>query len=72
MPVYVYRAVTKSGTVVRNKVEASSRLNLIKSLKNGNLLPISIEQVSYRANKTQKKQKRNVTDIQDTKYKRKD
>ena len=65
MPVYTYRAVTKSGVIVRNKVESSSRLNLIKSLKNSNLIPISIEQVSYRSNKTQKKQKRNVTDIQE-------
>ena len=64
MPVYTYKAVTKTGVVVRNKVEAPSRLNLIKSLKNGNLLPISIEQVSYRSNKAPKRQKKNVTDIQ--------
>ena len=56
MPVYTYRAVTRTGVVVRNRVEASSRQNLIKSLKNGNLMPISIEQVSYRSNKTQRKQ----------------
>lgn len=65
MPIYMYKAVTKSGVVVRNKVESSSRQNLIKSLKNGNLLPISIEQISYRSNKTPKKQKKNVTDIQE-------
>ena len=65
MPVYTYRAVTKSGVIVRNRVESPSRLNLIKSLKNSNLIPISIEQVSYRANKKPKKQKRNVTDIQE-------
>ncbi len=65
MPIYMYRAITKSGVVVKNKVESSSRQNLIKSLKNGNLLPISIEQVSYRSNKGQKKQKKNVTDIQE-------
>lgn len=65
MPMYTYRAMTKTGVVVRNKVEASSRQNLIKSLKNGNLIPISIEQVSYRSNKTQKKQRKNVTDIQE-------
>lgn len=65
MPVYMYRAVTKTGVVVKNRVESSSRQNLIKSLKNGNLMPISIEQVSYRSNKTQRKQKKNVTDIQE-------
>ena len=61
MPVYNYRAITKTGVVVKNRVESASRQTLIKSLKNGNLLPISIEQVSYRSNKTQKKQKKNVT-----------
>lgn len=65
MPIYMYKAVTKTGVIVRNKVESSSRQNLIKSLKNGNLLPISIEQISYRSNKTPKKQKKNVTDIQE-------
>lgn len=65
MPVYVYKAVTKTGLVVRNKVEASSRQNLMQSLKNGNLLPISIEQVSYRSKNAPKKQKKNVTDIQE-------
>lgn len=65
MPVYNYRAITKTGVVVKNRVESASRQTLIKALKNGNLLPISIEQVSYRSNKTQKKQKKNVTDIQE-------
>ncbi len=65
MPEYIYRAMTKSGVIVRNRVESSSRWNLIKALKNGNLLPISIEQVSYRSKKATKKQKKNVTDIQE-------
>lgn len=65
MPVYMYKAVTKTGVIVRNKVESSSRQNLIKSLKKGNLLPISIEQVSYRSKKSPKRQKKNVTDIQE-------
>jgi type II secretory pathway component PulF len=65
MPVYMYKAVTKTGVIVRNRVESSSRLNLIKALKNNDLLPISIEQLAYRSNKAQKKQKKNVTDIQE-------
>ncbi len=65
MPTYIYRAVTKTGLVVKNKIESTSRQNLIKSLKSSNLLPISIEQVSYRSGKVPKKQKRNVTDIQE-------
>lgn len=65
MPIYTYKAITKTGVIVRNKVESTSRQNLIKSLKSSNLLPIAIEQVSYRSNKTPKKQKKNVTDIQE-------
>ena len=66
MPTYVYRAVTKNGVIVRNKVESSSRLHLIKTLKSSDLLPITIEQVAYRSkSKTPKRQKKNVTDIQE-------
>ena len=65
MPTYMYRAVTKSGLIVRNRVESASRQNLIKALKNNNLTPISIEQLSYRSLNKQKKQKKNVTNIQE-------
>ena len=65
MPTYMYKAMTKTGVVVRNRVEAANKQNLIKSLKNNNLVPISIEQMAYRSNKNTKKQKRNVTDIQE-------
>ena len=65
MPTYMYKAVTKTGVVVRNRVEASSKQNLIRSLKNNNLLPISIEQMAYRSKKGVKKQKKNITDIQE-------
>lgn len=65
MPTYTYKAVTKTGLIVRNKVESSSRQNLIKTLKNNNLVPISIEQINYRSNKNQRKKKKNVTDIQE-------
>ena len=59
MPTYMYKAMTKTGVVVRNRVEAASKQNLIRSLKNNNLLPISIEQMAYRTNKGVKKQKKN-------------
>ena len=65
MPTYMYKAMTKQGVIVRNRVEAASKQNLIKSLKNNNLLPISIEQMAYRSLGTQKKQKKNITDIQE-------
>ena len=65
MPTYIYKAVTRTGVVVKNKVESISRQNLMKSLKNNGLLPISIDQVSYRGIGRQKKQKRNITNIQE-------
>ena len=66
MPTYSYKAVTKTGVVVRNKVESASRQSLIKMIKNNNLIPIDIEQISYKSNRmTPKKQKKNVTDIQE-------
>ena len=65
MPTYVYKAVTDKGLVVRNKVESPSRQGLVKMLKNNNLLPISIEQINYRSAKSPKRQKRNVTNIEE-------
>ncbi len=65
MPTYMYKAMTDKGVIVKNKVEASSRMYLIKSLKNNNLLPISIEQLAYKGKVGVKKQKKNVTDIQE-------
>ena len=65
MPTYTYKAVTRTGLIVRNKVESSSRQNIIKKLKNNNLVTISIEQINYRSNKNQRKKKKNVTDIQE-------
>lgn len=63
MPQYVYRAITKEGVIVKNRVESSSKQNLIKKLKNGNLLPIDIVQVGYGINKNKVAKKKNVTDI---------
>jgi len=59
MPVYRYKAVTRNGQIVRNKVEESSRLSLLKKLKRNELLPIEIIQESNRPNKI-KKEKRNI------------
>lgn len=39
MPTYMYKAVTKTGLIVRNRVESPSRQTLIKSLKNNDLMP---------------------------------
>ena len=57
--------MTKTGVVVRNRVEFASKQNLIKTLKSNDLLPISIEQISYSSKKTPKRKKKNITDIQE-------
>ena len=64
MPEYVYRAVTKKGQIVRNKVEESSKNNLIKKLKSNDLLPIEVIQVSYKS-KNSRVAKKNIIDIDD-------
>ena len=65
MPTYMYRAMTKQGQIVRNRVEANSRQSLIKTLKTNDLLPIAIEQLAYRNKRAQQKRKKNITDIQE-------
>ena len=62
MPVYVYKAVTDRGLIIRNKVEEGSKQALIKRLKSNGITPIEIIQVAYRG---QTKKKKNVTNIQD-------
>ena len=60
MPTYVYRAMTKSGLIVRNKIESPSRQNLLKMLKGNGLLPIDVQQIRY-VGKQQKKAKKNIS-----------
>ena len=64
MPEYIYRAVTSKGQVVRNRVEAVNKNNLVRKLKNNDLLPISIVQVGYKSRKS-KANRRNIMDIDD-------
>lgn len=54
MPEYVYKAVTKNGLIVRNRVEATSKQNLISKLKGNELLPVDIVQVRFRYKKKEK------------------
>ena len=64
MPVFVYRAVTDDGKIIRNRVEDVSRKNLIKKLRRNNIYPISINQVKKKlGNKAIKKQKKNINDL---------
>lgn len=64
MPTYMYKAATSTGLIVRNRVEASSKQNLLRTLKENELMPITIEQVAYSAKK-KKTKKKNVKDIEE-------
>lgn len=64
MPTYMYKAVTRSGTAVRNKVEAPNKQSLLRMIKDNNLMPITIEQVAYSAKK-KKTKKKNIKDIEE-------
>lgn len=46
MPEYVYKAMTNKGQVVKNRVESSSKQALIEKLKNNDLTPIDVSEVS--------------------------
>ncbi len=64
MPEYVYRAITKQGQIVRNKVEESSKNTLVQKLKHNDLLPIEVLQVSY-TGRRRRANKKNIVDIDD-------
>lgn len=66
MPVFAYKAVTKSGLVVKNRIEEVNRQAVVKRLKRNNLMPISILAIKgITMNNGQKKtrERRNVSDI---------
>lgn len=61
MPLFKYKAVTKTGEIVENKVDSTNQYVLIKKLKRNDLLPIEVVQINSKSNnKTIKKQKRNI------------
>ena len=63
MAVYIYKAMTKSGMIVRNRVESPTKQNLVKILKNNGMLPISIDKMPYGQKKQNVKKKKNVADM---------
>lgn len=62
MPLYIYRAVTRNGEIVKNRVEELNKFILLRKLKKNELQPISV--VPIRISKfgfgSSRKQKRNV------------
>lgn len=64
MPTYNYKAVTKTGQIVHNRVEEGSRLLLIKKLKANELTPISVNQKMTKKSSSAKR-KKNANNIHD-------
>ena len=62
MPLYIYKAVTKNGQVVRNRVEELNKFILLRKLKSNGLMPIKVTQIQMnrKASKVVKNQKKNV------------
>lgn len=60
MPLYKYKAVTKTGDIVQYRAEAVNQYALIKKLKFNELLPIEVTKIKTLKNANQKKQKRNI------------
>ena len=60
MPVFMYKAVTKGGVVVKNKVDDINKYALIQKLKRNNLTPIDIVQIKQNKTKKQNIKKKNV------------
>ena len=60
MPLYKYRAVTKTGDIVEYRADAPSRYALLAKLKNNELFPISITSINVKASRRRKKQRRNI------------
>ena len=65
MPTFNYKAVTKTGLVVRNRVEAPSKQSLMKAIKENDLIPINVEQRTIRSKSSKTKQKKNISNMQD-------
>ena len=60
MPTFVYRAVTKTGLVVKNRVEEPSKQALLKKLKHNDLTPIDVIQTAYRHTGVRKQKRKNT------------
>ena len=68
MPEFIYRAVTKNGVIVKNKVEESNKQALIRKLKENELMPIQVVRNSYIGKigkRNYKKAKKNTSNIEE-------
>lgn len=62
MSMFTYRAMTKDGHIVTNRIEDINKHDVILKLKRNELMPISVNELKRKQNRT-KKNKRNVRDM---------
>lgn len=65
MATFTYKAATKRGLIIKNRVEASTKQQLIRSLKENDLIPINIVKIPYGGSKKKMKQKKNISNIEE-------
>ena len=65
MATFTYKAITKRGLVVKNRVEAPTKQQLTNSLKHNDLIPIDIVKIPYGGQKRKTKQKKNISNVED-------
>ena len=63
MPTYLYKAMTKQGQIVKNKITEVNKMDCIKRLKKNDLVPISIVP-ALRTEKKVKKEPRNFRKVE--------
>ena len=60
MAIFIYRAIDRSGNIIKNKIDDINKYAILKKLKENKLIPISVDQVKTgRLSRSIKKQKRN-------------
>ncbi len=60
MPIYKYRAATRTGDIVEYRTDAPNKLSLLNKLKSNGLYPISVTSLNVKKDKKGNKQKRNI------------
>lgn len=62
MPLYMYKAITEKGQILRNKVEAQDKFELLTKLKNNGFTPIKVTKIKLdkKITKQNLKKKKNI------------
>ena len=64
MPSYTYKAVTKSGVVVKNRIDGQNKQGVLNILKENELIPIQIDEIKKSSKANKNRARRNISDFQ--------